>query len=97
MRLFATGADGSGWERFRSVALRRRRRWHAYREGLEPREVEPFARAWGLVAARPAELSVAEIRRLLESYGPLWVGEASPGLHEAGGKGPSYAPLQAVQ
>jgi hypothetical protein len=56
-------------------------RWHAYRDGLEPRDVEAFARTWGLVVARPVEMSVAEIRQLLETYGPLWVGEASPGLH----------------
>lgn len=55
--------------------------WAAYRDGLEPREVEAFARAWGLVVARPAEISVANLRDLLERHGPLWVGEASPSLH----------------
>lgn len=56
-------------------------RWHAYRDGLEPGDVEAFARAWGLEVGAPAELSVAEIRRLVTDHGPLWVGEASPGLH----------------
>lgn len=53
----------------------------AYREGLEPRDVETFAHAWGLEVARVRELSVGEVWRLLAEYGPLWVGEASPGLH----------------
>jgi hypothetical protein len=53
----------------------------AYRDGLEPRDVEGFARAWGLEIAYLRELSVPSLRRLLEAYGPLWVGEASPGLH----------------
>jgi hypothetical protein len=56
-------------------------RWHAYREGLEPADVGAFARAWGLEVARLTALSVAEFRRLLTDHGPLWVGEASPGLH----------------
>jgi hypothetical protein len=55
--------------------------WGAYRDGLEPREVESFARTWGLVVARPADISVASLRELLERHGPLWVGEASPSLH----------------
>jgi len=53
----------------------------AYRDGLEPRDVATFARAWGLEVARLSELSVGELRRLLADHGPLWVGEASPGLH----------------
>ncbi|MEO8554929.1 MAG: papain-like cysteine protease family protein, partial [Kofleriaceae bacterium] len=56
-------------------------RHEAYRDGLEPRDVATFARAWGLQVARLHELSVAEVRRLLAGHGPLWVGEASPGLH----------------
>jgi hypothetical protein len=56
-------------------------RHEAYRDGLEPRDVATFARAWGLEVARLRELSVGELRRLLADHGPLWVGEASPGLH----------------
>src|SRR6185436_14236306 len=56
-------------------------RWEAYRDGLEPGDVERFARAWGLEVAPPRELSVAELRALVTACGPLWVGEASPGLH----------------
>ena len=53
----------------------------AYRDGLEPADVGTFARLWGLEIAALRELSVRELRRLLAEYGPLWVGEASPGLH----------------
>jgi len=53
----------------------------AYRDGLEPADVATFARLWGLEVAALRELSVHELRRLLAEYGPLWVGEASPGLH----------------
>lgn len=56
-------------------------RWNANRDGLEPKDVEAFARAWDLVVARPREISVPALRGLLEEHGPLWVGEASPGLH----------------
>lgn len=56
-------------------------RWHSYRDGLEPHDVAAFARAWGLEVARPTQLSVPVIRDLLDRCGPIWVGEASPGLH----------------
>jgi hypothetical protein len=56
-------------------------RLQAYRDGLEPADVATFARIWGLQAAQLRELSVAELRTLLADHGPLWVGEASPGLH----------------
>jgi hypothetical protein len=56
-------------------------RWEAYRDGLEPEDVAVLARAWDLVAEPPRDYGVAELRRLLEENGPLWVGEASPGLH----------------
>jgi hypothetical protein len=55
--------------------------WGAYRDGLLPGDVEMLARAWGLVAEPTHSLTIAELRRLLERFGPLWVGEASPGLH----------------
>jgi N-acetylmuramoyl-L-alanine amidase len=56
-------------------------RWESYRDGLEPRDVDTLARTFGLVAEKPRKYTLAEVRRLLERYGPLWVGEASPGLH----------------
>lgn len=56
-------------------------RWEAYREGLEPHDVDGLAKAWGLVVEPSRAYSVADLRALLERYGPLWMGEASPGLH----------------
>ncbi len=56
-------------------------RWQQYRDGLEPDDVEAFARTWGLAVERPGPLTVARLRELLTAWGPLWIGEASPGLH----------------
>ena len=56
-------------------------RWSEYREGLHPMDLEDFARAWGLTSETQLEWSVEEVRALLERYGPVWLGEASPGLH----------------
>jgi len=56
-------------------------RWEEYRAGLEPDGVESFARKWGLVVRRPGALTASVLRQLLLDHGPLWVGEASPGLH----------------
>lgn len=56
-------------------------RWEAYRDGLTPEDVQTLAHAWGLVIEPPRTYSVRDLRELLEQKGPLWVGEASPGLH----------------
>ncbi|HEX6245121.1 MAG TPA: papain-like cysteine protease family protein [Polyangiales bacterium] len=56
-------------------------RWQEYRDGLEPESVESFARTWGLVVRRLGGLTAPVLRQLLVDHGPLWVGEASPGLH----------------
>ncbi len=56
-------------------------RWREYRDGLEPESVESFARTWGLVVRRLGALTAQVLRQLLVDHGPLWVGEASPGLH----------------
>ena len=56
-------------------------RWEAIRDGLEPADVEVLARTWGLVLEPPRRYSLQALRELLERYGPLWIGEASPGLH----------------
>lgn len=56
-------------------------RWAEYREGLEASDVRGFAAAWQLIAERPAAIDAAHLHRLLTANGPLWVGEASPGLH----------------
>jgi N-acetylmuramoyl-L-alanine amidase len=56
-------------------------RWQEYRDGLEPQDVESFAGRWGLRARRPGMLGARQVEELLVAHGPLWVGEASPGLH----------------
>ena len=56
-------------------------RWAEYREGLEVSDVPSFAAAWQLIAERPAAIDARQLHRLLVANGPLWVGEASPGLH----------------
>jgi N-acetylmuramoyl-L-alanine amidase len=56
-------------------------RWEAYREGLEPSDVGALAHAWGLQVEPIRTYTVAGLRDLLVRYGPLWVGEASAGLH----------------
>jgi N-acetylmuramoyl-L-alanine amidase len=53
----------------------------AYRDGLEPRDVETLARMFDLRVEQPQVYSIDAFRDLLERFGPLWVGEASPGLH----------------
>ena len=56
-------------------------RWQEYRDGLEPESVESFARTWGLSVRRLGALTTQVLQELLVDHGPLWVGEASPGLH----------------
>ena len=56
-------------------------RWSDYRDGMHPHDIDSFARAWGLHIEPAGSLTVARLRELLERHGPLWVGEASAGLH----------------
>jgi Papain-like cysteine protease AvrRpt2 len=56
-------------------------KWEAYQHGLEPADVPTLAREWGLSTVAAGRHSVRDFARLLEDNGPLWVGEASPGLH----------------
>lgn len=56
-------------------------RWAQYRDGLETSDIRGFAASWQLCAERPAQLDAARLRELLARNGPLWIGEASPGLH----------------
>jgi N-acetylmuramoyl-L-alanine amidase len=56
-------------------------RWQEYRDGLEPSDVEAFAARWRLRSQRLGTLTAPVIHALLTANGPLWVGEASPGLH----------------
>src|SRR5262249_5390804 len=55
--------------------------WEAYRDGLVPEDVKALSEAWGLIMEPPKRYTVQSLRELLERNGPLWVGEASPGLH----------------
>ena len=56
-------------------------RWSEYRVGLHPFDLEEFARTWGLSSEPRLDWSISELRTLLQRYGPVWLGEASPGLH----------------
>ncbi len=56
-------------------------RWREFSAGLHPRDIEDLARVWRLHVVREQHHTVASLRRLLERYGPLWMGEAVPGLH----------------
>jgi hypothetical protein len=56
-------------------------RWEEYRIGLEATDADVLARSWGLIIESVPEITPGTLRRLLERHGPLWVGEASPGLH----------------
>ncbi len=55
--------------------------WEAYRAGLHPADVDALARAWGLTQERRDSWTGEALRRVLARYGPVWLGEASPGLH----------------
>jgi hypothetical protein len=55
--------------------------WEAYHHGLDPTDTGTLRRAWGLTEESVVTLTVPVLRQLLEDMGPLWVGEASPGLH----------------
>ncbi len=57
-------------------------RWREFRNGLHPVDVAQLAAHWRLtVLDEDVMEDVDRLRRALETYGPLWVGEASPGLH----------------
>lgn len=49
--------------------------------GLNPSDVEAFARDMKLTFEYPASYSVDGFRTLLTNHGPLWVGAAVPSLH----------------
>ncbi len=55
--------------------------WAAYVDGLNPADVPTLARAWRLVMEPPQSYTVAGLRQMLETKGPLWVGAAVPTLH----------------
>lgn len=49
--------------------------------GLDPAQVGQFALDMGMVAEPPQSYTVEAFRQLIADNGPLWVGEANPGLH----------------
>lgn len=53
----------------------------ALRRGLHPTDVDDLAAAWRLVPVHGVRWTAAAFAELLARHGPLWVGEASPGLH----------------
>lgn len=55
--------------------------WQAYREGLEPHSIHALCHHWHLHPVDTRFLNTESLRRLLYEKGPLWIGEASPGLH----------------
>jgi hypothetical protein len=55
--------------------------WSAYANGLAPQDIPSLARAWRLSVQPPQSFAIDDLRRLIESKGPLWVAAAVPGLH----------------
>ena len=55
--------------------------WEAYRDGLDPDSIGSLSQTWQLHPVNHFDISVANLRHVLSNNGPLWVGEASPGLH----------------
>lgn len=53
----------------------------AFTRGLNPNDRDECAAAWGLSVEPPQNYTVEGFRRLLENYGPLWVGVAVPTGH----------------
>jgi Papain-like cysteine protease AvrRpt2 len=56
-------------------------RWAEYQSGLNPRDIGDLASGWVLTAEAPQSYTVEGLRNLLETRGPLWIGEAVPSLH----------------
>jgi hypothetical protein len=55
--------------------------WREYKDGLMPEDVGALARAWQLSIADADGFDAERLYELLQEAGPLWLGEASPGLH----------------
>ena len=55
--------------------------WQAYRDGLDPFSIDDFSQKWRLAALKTFPDSASDLQKILFQYGPLWMGEASPGLH----------------
>lgn len=55
--------------------------WRAFKDGLMPEDVGELARAWQLTITDAEVFDAERLYELLCEFGPLWLGEASPGLH----------------
>ncbi|MCU7917132.1 MAG: hypothetical protein KZQ95_02095 [Candidatus Thiodiazotropha sp. (ex Epidulcina cf. delphinae)] len=55
--------------------------WQAYQNGLDPHSIVALSQQWRLYPLDYEELTPEALKRILYEVGPLWVGEASPGLH----------------
>ncbi len=55
--------------------------WAAFTNGLNPADIPTLATAWSLAQEPPQCYTADGLRQLLQTYGPLWVGAAVPGLH----------------
>lgn len=49
--------------------------------GLFPQDVQTLAQVWGLLIEPPQTYIVDSLKELLLAHGPLWFGQANPGLH----------------
>lgn len=57
-------------------------RWREYQIGIAPDDIDTLARVWDFeVIDGRKEMRFDELAEVLHRRGPLWVGEASPGLH----------------
>lgn len=56
-------------------------RWSDFKDGLHPVDVAALAETWGLRTDGRDTWTPDELRQVLERYGPIWLGEASPALH----------------
>jgi len=56
-------------------------RWQDFKDGLHPTDVDELARTWELVMDARVQWTPDALRDVLERFGPVWLGEASPALH----------------
>lgn len=74
-----------GWRDCLDVAqeeiVRGTGQWASYRDGLHPADVDTLRRVWRLEVVPDGRIDLTSLWDLLARHGPLWVGEAAPGLH----------------
>ena len=61
-------------------------RWQDFKDGLHPTDVDELARTWELVMDARVQWTPDALRDVLERFGPVWLGEASPALHSIAGQ-----------